>query len=216
MSNGSSFGHKVYRIGLSGDVEYGLLPGLLSRLRQEAPGATFIVRRLEQDQVIAHLRSGEISVGLGYSKEMPHDAHRIYLRSLRLKLIRSDRCPHEVELDEYCHRPHAQVLYSGDVSAYIDSELERLGRSRRIDISLSQFSSLPLLMANTDLLATVPDYVADSLVASGGLRVQPLPLKLPTIELSMSWDQSCDEMPQQQWLRSRLKMLLQDLDDDAR
>jgi LysR family transcriptional activator of mexEF-oprN operon len=71
-------------------------------------------------------------------------------------------------------------------------------------------------MANTDLLATVPDYVADSLAAYGGLRVQPLPLKLPTIELAMTWDQSCDDRPQEQWLRSRLKMLLQDLDDDAR
>jgi LysR family transcriptional activator of mexEF-oprN operon len=216
VSNGSSFGHKVYRIGLSGDVEYGLLPGLLSRLRHEAPGATFIVRRLEQDQLAADLRSGEISVGLGYGREMPKDAHRVYLRTLRLKLMRSDRCPDELELDEYCRRPHAQVLYSGDVSRYIDSELERLGRSRRIDISLSQFSSLPLLMANTDLLATVPDYVADSLAAYGGLRVQPLPLKLPTIELAMTWDQSCDDRPQEQWLRSRLKMLLQDLDDDAR
>lgn len=212
MSNGSSFGHKVYRIGLSADVEYGLLPGLLSRLRQEAPGATFIVRRLEQDQLVADLRSGEISVGLGYSKEMPTDAHRVYLRSLRMKLIRSDRCPHEVELDEYCHRPHAQVIGSTDVTSFIDSELARLGRSRRIDISVSQFSSLPLLMANTDLLAAVPDYVADNLVAFGGLRVQALPLKLPKVELSMTWDQSSDDRPQEQWLRSRLKMLLQELD----
>jgi LysR family transcriptional activator of mexEF-oprN operon len=213
VGNESSFGHQVYRIGLSGDVEYGLLPGLLNRLRQEAAGATFMVRRLEQDELAAQLQSGEITVGLGYSKELPTDAHRVVLRGLRLKLLRSDRSPHEVELSEYCQRPHAQVWYSGDVSGYIDSELQRLGRSRRIDISLSQFSSLPLLMANTDLLATVPDYVADCLIAQGGLRMQPLPLKLPPIELAMTWDQCCDERPQEQWLRSRLKMLLQEIDD---
>lgn len=212
MNKESSFGPKVYRIGLSGDIEYGLLPGLLGRLRKEASGATFMVRRLEQDELAAQLRSGDISVGLSYSKEMPKNTHRVFLRYLRLKLLRSDRSPHEVELDEYCQRPHAQVWYSGDVSTYIDSELERLGRNRRIDISLSQFSSLPLLMADTDLLATVPDYVANSLVAQGGLRVQALPLVLPPIELSMSWDQSCDDRSQEQWLRSRLRMLLQEVD----
>lgn len=212
MGNTNVSGRKVFRIGLGGDVEYGLLPCLLRRLRQEAPGVLLIIRRLENQQLAEQLVSGELSVALSYGKEVPKDVHRVRLRLLRLKLLRSDIAPHLIELAEYCRRPHAQVHYSGDVSEYIDSELLRKGRSRRIEISLSQFSSLPLLMADTDLLATVPDYVADTLVATGGLRAQALPLELPPVELSMTWNEALDGDVEERWLRSRLKMLLTDVD----
>ncbi|RJX74153.1 LysR substrate-binding domain-containing protein [Pseudomonas sp. LS-2] len=204
---------KEFRIGLGGDVEYGLLPGLLARLRQESPGASLIVRRLEQDQLLRQLETGDISVALAYGPKMPGGLRRQVLRPLNLKLLRSDRSGHEVDLNEYCQRPHAQVCYSGDVTAYIDSELKTRGRSRHVEISLSQFSSLPLVMANTDLLATVPDYVADILVAYGGVRAQALPLQIPTVELAMSWDAKTDDAPQERWLRSRLACFLHEEDE---
>lgn len=214
MNSGYGWNNKEFRIGLGGDVEYGLLPGLLVRLRQESPGALLIVRRLDNEQLIQQLEAGEISVALAYGPKAPTGLRRQVLRNLNLKLLRADRSGHEIDLDEYCQRPHAQVCYSGDVTGYIDSELKRRGRNRRVEISLSQFSSLPLLMANTDLLATVPDYVADILVSYGGVRMQALPLQLPTVELAMTWDEKADESPQDRWLRSRLAIYLHE-DDEA-
>ncbi len=43
----------VFRIGLSDDVEFGLLPPLIKRLRAEAPGVVLVIRRRQRRVVLA-------------------------------------------------------------------------------------------------------------------------------------------------------------------
>src|SRR6218665_3298394 len=61
----------VFRIGLSDDVEFGLLPPMLKRLRAEAPGVVLVIRRTNYLLMSGLLASGEISVGVGYTEELP-------------------------------------------------------------------------------------------------------------------------------------------------
>jgi LysR family transcriptional activator of mexEF-oprN operon len=204
----------VFRIGLCGDVEYSLLPQLLRRLRLDTPGATLMVQRLDGEQLTDLLDSGDIGVGLSYQPSKTTALHSVQLRSLRLNVLRSDRAPGFIDLDQYCARPHAQVGYSSDVTANIDNTLHAQGRKRRVEVSVPQFSTLPLLMADSDLIATVPDYVAKAMTAMGGFRSEPMPLSLPDLKLSMSWGTGTHANPAQQWLRSRIRMLLKDHDDN--
>lgn len=206
-------GPRIFSIGMSGDVEYGLLPALVRRLRLEAPGVMLRIHRLEAQQLAEQLKSGAVSVGLCYGKATPADAHCVFLRQMHLKLLRCDSGSGEIDLDEYCRRPHAVVSGSSDVTSYIDQELSRLGRSRRVEISLSQFSSLPLLLTHSDLISTVPDYVAAAMVDGGGVRSQQLPLKLPPVELTLRWDPAMDNRSDERWLRNRITLLLRDSDD---
>ncbi len=60
---------QVFRIGLSDDVEFALLPQLLKRLRAEAPGIVLVVRRVNYLLVPAKLSSGEISIGVCYTTD---------------------------------------------------------------------------------------------------------------------------------------------------
>lgn len=204
----------VFRIGLCGDVEYALLPQLLRRLRLDTPGATLMVQRLDGEQLGGLLDSGEIGVGLCYQPSLTNALHRVELRRLHLSVLRSDRAPGGIDLDQYCARPHAQVGYSSDVTAYIENTLRAQGRKRRVEVSVPQFSTLPLLMAGSDLIATVPDYVAKAMAALGGFRSEPMPLSSPDLKLSMSWGAATLADPAQQWLRSRIRLLLQDHDDN--
>ncbi|WP_397448095.1 LysR substrate-binding domain-containing protein [Pseudomonas sp. NA-150] len=203
-----------FRIGLCGDVEYALLPQLLRRLRLDTPGATLKVQRLDGEQLTGLLNSGEIGVGLGYHQPSDGGVHSQALCTLKLNVLRSDRAPGTIDLDQYCARPHAQVSYSSDVTAHIDNTLKAQGRQRRVEVSVPQFSTLPILMANSDLIATVPDYVAKAMIALGGLRSEPMPLDAPDLLLSMTWGAGSQADPAQQWLRSRIRMLLQDQADD--
>ena len=54
----------VFRIGLSDEVEFALLPSLLKRLRSEAPGIVLVVRRANYILMPSLLASGEISIGV--------------------------------------------------------------------------------------------------------------------------------------------------------
>lgn len=97
----------VFRIGLSDDVEFGLLPPLLRRLRAEAPGIVLVVRRANYLLMPNLLASGEISVGVSYTDELPANAKRKTVRRSKPKILRADSAPGQLTLDDYCARPHS-------------------------------------------------------------------------------------------------------------
>ncbi|MDH4557679.1 LysR family transcriptional regulator [Pseudomonas sp. BN417] len=196
--------HGTFRIGLSDDVEFGLFPPLLQQIRQEAPEIIVVVRRVNFLLMSPMLGSGEISVGISYTTELPANAKRKRLRNLRCKILRGDNRPGALTLDEYCERPHALVSFSGDLSGNIDNDLARVGRTRRVVLAVPQFSGLRSILAGTEMLATVPDYAAAALIEGCGLRADEPPFPIVTSELSMVWGGGTDNDPAERWLRERI------------
>ena len=131
----------TFRIGLSDDVEFGLFPALLAQLREEAPEAIVVVRRVNFLLMSSMLASGEISVGVSFTTELPANAKRKRLRNLCCKILRGDDRPGALTLDDYCSRPHALISFSGDLSGNIDNDLARVGRSRHVVLAVPQFGT---------------------------------------------------------------------------
>lgn len=193
----------TFHIGLSDDVEYALLPDLLHRLRIEAPDTTLVVRRADQWQMCQLLASGEITVGISHTLELPANARRKALRPIRPMVLRADSRPGELTLDEFCRRPHALVSSMGHVIDDSDRVLSQMARQRRVVLSVPQFSALPVLLARSDMIVIVPDYVARAMAQTTGLRAEPAPIGLPERELSMVWRGTSHNDPGERWLRSR-------------
>ncbi|BFT63491.1 LysR substrate-binding domain-containing protein [Pseudomonas moorei] len=198
----------VFRIGLSDDVEYSLLPGLLRQLRIEAPQVTFVVRRTDHTMLANQLSTGEVSLGVCHSRELPANAKRKFLRSSRPTILSTSSMAGALDLNEYCNRPHISVSVSGESSDYIDRALGSIGRQRQVALSVSQYSALRTLLEDTDMLAVVPDYVAKAMTRQGGFRADPVPMSLPALDLSMSWSATLDNDSGERWLRSRFSHYL--------
>ncbi|WLH15321.1 LysR family transcriptional regulator [Pseudomonas hefeiensis] len=206
----------TFHIGLCDDVEYALLPDLLRHLRVEAPGTTLVVRRTDQWQVSQLLANGEISLGISPTLELPANARRKTLRPIRPMLLRADSQPGELTLDEFCRRPHAVVSSMGNVIDDSDRALCLMGRQRRVVLTVPQFSALPVLLAESDMIAIVPDYVAQAMAVVTGMRAQAAPICLPQHELSMVWRGASHNDPGERWLRSRCSALLAEQDDSQK
>lgn len=198
----------VFRVGLSDDVECGLLPLLLKHLRAVAPHVVLVVRRTNFLLLPGMLASGEISVGVSYTTELPANAKCRTLRRIHTRVLRADDRPGPLTLDEYCSRPHALVSFSGDLCGNIDQDLARIGRTRRVALAVPQFNGLRALLANSETIATVPDYAADELIVGGELRAEPPPFEIVPAKLSMVWSgmQDCDVA--ERWLREQIVRFL--------
>ncbi|WJN60739.1 LysR substrate-binding domain-containing protein [Pseudomonas sp. SO81] len=194
----------TFRIGLSDDAEFGLFPELLKHLRQEAPHVTVVVRRVNFLMLPPMLTSGEVSVGVSYTKDLPANARRKKLREMRVKVLRGDDRPGALTLEDYCSRPHALVSFSGDLSGNIDKDLERVGGSRNVVLAVPQFSGLRCILPGTELLAAVPDYAAAALVQGADLRADDPPFPTITSDLCMVWSEGTDNDPAERWLRSMI------------
>lgn len=195
----------TFRIGLSDDVEFGLLPSLLRVLRREAPKVVFVVQHVDYWRIPDLLAAGDITVGISQTRGLPANAKRKLLRHIEPRILRADASTRPLNLDEYCARPHVLVSHTANVSSLADEWLSELGRKRHVVLSVPQYSALPALLAGTDLIASLPDYTAAAMAASGQLFDEPLPFKTPTLDLSMVWLSLVDTDPAERWLRSRLE-----------
>lgn len=198
----------TFRIGLSDDVEYALLPSLVRRMRIEAPNITLVVRRADKWQLPKLLASGDISLGISHTLDLPANARCKRLRSIYPMLLRADSQLGEIDLEEFCRRSHAVVSSMGNVIEDADRALDLLGRQRKVVLAVPQFSALPVLLAGSDTIAIVPDYVAHAMSGSGGLRAETAPIALPQQELSMVWRGATHNDPGEHWLRSRCSTVL--------
>jgi LysR family transcriptional activator of mexEF-oprN operon len=68
---------------------------------------------------------------------------------------------------------------------------------------VATYLALPVVLAASDLVATVPQRTAVHLVAAGGLEIRPLPIDL-SVTVSMAWHRHVRTDPAQAWFRSLL------------
>ncbi|WP_247841612.1 LysR family transcriptional regulator [Pseudomonas sp. MWU12-3103b] len=201
---------KTFRVGISDDVEFGLLPDVLCMLRREAPNVVIVIRHANHTLINELLTQGDITLGISQTKELPANAKRKLLRKIRHRVLRADNTNTLLTLDEYCSRPHILVSPNGDIVGHADEWLNSIGRKRNVVLSIPQFSVLPALLANTEMLAGLPDYAAKPMVASGLLFDEPMPFATPELELSMVWRSVDDTDPAERWLRNRVESMMSD------
>ena len=94
------------------------------------------------------------------------------------------------------------VSWQGDsFRGVTDEALAALGRSRRVELSVSSFLVLPEILAISDMIAVVPRRLAK---IADGMHIAPPPLTIPGFSKSMAWHERSHRDPAQQWLRELL------------
>jgi LysR family transcriptional activator of mexEF-oprN operon len=195
---------RVFRIGLTDDVEFTLMPRLIRAVRIEAPQVTLIVQHADYHRLPDQLISGDISIGICQTRELPANAKRRALRSLQYRVLRDGKDTEPLDIDEYCARPHVAVSQSANTVSYLDKQLAELGRKRRVVLSVPRYSSLPAILRDSDLIATIPDFAATSIADAFGLRSVAPPFAIPGGSLSLSWLSNTDGDPAERWLRGKI------------
>ncbi|MFJ5299051.1 LysR substrate-binding domain-containing protein [Pseudomonas sp. NPDC088368] len=201
---------RTFHIGMSDDVEYGLLPAFLRTLRREAPTVKLVIHHTDCTRISSLLVSGAISVGISHTCDLPATSKRKFLRSITPMVLRADSQTKCLELDEFCYRPHATVASMDTLISDVEHALKQLSRTRSVVLCVPQFSALAVLLAGSDLIAVVPDYVAKAMSACCGVRAEPVPLELNAYDLSLVWRAVADNDPAERWLRSRFSEFLGD------
>ncbi|WP_332847639.1 LysR substrate-binding domain-containing protein [Pseudomonas lactucae] len=200
----------TFRIGLSDDVEYGLLPSFLAALRVEAPNVVIVIKQANYWNISELLIAGDITVGVCLTKELPANAKRKLLRTMKPMFVRADAPDTPLTLEEYCARPHVVVSHVANISSFADEWLAAVGQKRRAVLSVPQYTTLPAIMVGTNLLCNLPDYLSGALSQSGMLHGEPLPFNTPELELSMVWLSVMDTDPSERWLRKKLEQYMSD------
>ena len=173
------------------------LPPFLEAVRQAAPGIDISILQLLPVQgepaperawrnAAADLDAHALDIAV-----IPHDraAARFHLRHLYDEdFVIAARAGHWLidrpSLDAYCAADHLVVSFTGDRDGFVDQELAKRGRSRRVALNVPSFMLALALLAETDLVSALPGrFVAMHGPRFGVVGMAP-PLRLPRFRLT--------------------------------
>jgi DNA-binding transcriptional LysR family regulator len=83
---------------------------------------------------------------------------------------------------------------------------------RTVALRSPNFLSAPIILAESDLIATLPLKIARMFVRGGRLKIVPFPLQVGQFDLEMVWHPLLEKDPPQQWFREQLKVVAGELE----
>jgi DNA-binding transcriptional LysR family regulator len=92
----------------------------------------------------------------------------------------------------------------GSFSGAVDETLARSVQSRKVRLSVSAASSVPQVLLDTGLIASVPETFARHLASRWGLEVRELPFAVPGYAVQMIWHANPSKSRSHQALRAAM------------
>jgi DNA-binding transcriptional LysR family regulator len=179
-----------------------LLPQLLAHMRSAAPGVRLGAQRIDE-RTAQRLESGEADLALGLIPEL--DAG-FYQQSLYdqdwvcLSNARHPRIGDTLSREIYEHESHISIV-SGTGHHLLKACIERHRLKLRVALELPGFLGLAAIVSTTDLLATLPRHIGETLAGLNGLRVFPCPIPVPGFTVRQHWHSRYHNDPGNRWLR---------------
>jgi DNA-binding transcriptional LysR family regulator len=207
---------RVFRLAATDEIETLLLPGLVRCLAERAPGITVAVRRLAGLFEIpeTELRSGAVDFAIGQLPSpvsIESGLHALRLYEDRVVCIARKRHPvvkGRLSLARFLAARHVATFYPGEGPGLVDRVLSERGHTRAVALSVPHFLSVPFVVAESDLIATLPSSIAERFRGVLPISLFPCPAPVPRFTVSLVWHARTHEEAAHVWFRGVLKDLV--------
>lgn len=181
------------------------LPRLMAELALRAPGVTLASRSMAPDELQHAMADGVVDLALGYFPDLGGSnflTQKLFDHPFAC-IARADHPEARVDwsLETYLGLGHIVVAQRGRSQELFEGRLREMGLSRRIQLQSPHFMSVPLLVAGSDLISTVPAAVGGIFATMADLKVIAPPLPSPMISLQQFWHRRAQDDPAVLWLR---------------
>jgi DNA-binding transcriptional LysR family regulator len=180
------------------------LPSLLKFLKQEAPGASARVLPVPLDNPGSALSSGVVDFAAGFFDNLTAGFfQRLVFQERYVCIVRSRHPKYRsgMTLEAFKSTEHAVADATGMAHAVIDRFLARHRVKRNVVLRVPGLHVLPMIVANSDLLAVVPRRLAGAFAERVPIKVLPPPVALPQFDICIHWHERYHNDPAVRWMR---------------
>lgn len=198
---------RAFVLAMADQAELQLLPPLVQRLAEVAPGIRLQLRPMPGDVATA-LADGTLDLAIGVYADAPAGirSEPLWRETFSCVVRRASPAARgPFDLRRYLSLPHVLVAPRGRPGSIVDDRLAKSGLARRIAVTVPHFLVAPAIVAASDLVWTAPSGLAHVLASSYPLTVRTPPLDLPSWFNTMRWHLRLDRDPGLAWLRERLR-----------
>jgi len=212
---------RTVSIALSDVGEMVFLPKLLERLRARAPQCTIRSVSMPPGQLVHGFEKGEIDLAVGYFPDLTkHNflQQRLFTHHFAC-LMRAGhpRRAKRLSLEDFLAMEHAVVHAEGRSQEIFERFLERKRIRRKVVLLTPHFLSIPIIIAGSDLVATVPHALAIYFTRmSRDLAFAMPPFDVAGFDVKQHWHRKFHNDPRTRWLREQVANLFNDENDEWR
>lgn len=195
---------RAFTVGMTDIGEIYFLPALMEALARVAPGVTMSTVRNSNVNLRDEMEAGRIHLALGLLPQLK--AGFFQRRLFRQRYVCMYRKGHlldkrKISLAEFSAADHVVVVSEGTGHGRVDELLERGGVARKVRLTVPHFVAVGHILQHSDMVATVPERLAQALVGPFGLAYANHPAALPEIAINMFWHAKYHKDPANEWLR---------------
>lgn len=209
----ASKAERSFHLGLRDVFEATLLPQLMQRIAEQAPGMLISSVRVDRTDIETELSSGNLDMVLDVPMPMASGSAIRHQRVTRDRLIVLSRKGHPafpkkkgklLDLDTYVQQAHVLVSSRRKGLGLEDTELNREGLRRHIALRCQHYFAACRVVSETDLLLTMPEHYANIANAQFQNRIDAFPLTTQPIDAHLYWHANTDNDAAARWLRQQL------------
>ncbi|MDZ7937068.1 MAG: LysR family transcriptional regulator [Rhodoferax sp.] len=200
---------RTFRVGLvCGEM---LMPLLSADLLGYGAGLKVIAQRISSDGFGADLDRHSVDLVVGCFA--PEEARYRAVHLLDHEMVccyQPQRMPWRgpIQKAQFLDASHVAIAQTHDLHAQICNALLHEGRALQVTAVVPDCMTALVTVANAPVVATLPRSVAQLFASQFGLVVDPLPLDLGPLPVSMVWSAHTDADPALGWLRQRIVALM--------
>lgn len=199
-----------------------LMPALAGKLAKVAPSMRVFLVDLVPDEGVGALENYDVDFALLPKTQVPDwaDAEPIFRSSFSV-IARKDHPqisangiePGEIiPIELFCELGHVLFSTQGTPFGFGDAALERIGRKRKVIMTLPVFSGVYRAVAASDLIALLPSALAQKISEASGLSVFRTPIPIDSAQLTIVWHRRFSKSPHHLWLKGEIHKILGQFD----
>jgi DNA-binding transcriptional LysR family regulator len=203
---------RKFRINMTDIGELVFIPPIIDFLKQAAPNVRIETCQVSPEETPHALATGQLDLAVGYLPLLKLRGVALFQEQY-VCLFRREHPLIDDTLNKSVFLSCRHVAVSSHFNSHnaLGDELAAIGVDRDVQHQVSHFTTLPTILSQTDLLATVPSRVAKLFALTHELRFLPLPTPLPTFTVNAHWDPHFDSDPGHIWLREAVVKVVSQL-----
>ena len=203
-----------FRIAADNYAAIVLVGPLVERITKMAPAVTLEFRPSGTLDIVDLFDRGELDLAIGsFPKEGERFSRGPLLQDRFVAVLRRNHPATEVQelsIDKFAALQHLEISSVHHATDFIDQALARRKLSRRIALH-APFLSAVRILGVSDMVAVLPQRVAEELIRYRPVAIRPLSLSSPVIETAMIWPRRVDNQPAHRWLRENINLVARGL-----
>ena len=205
---------RSFTVGMTDIGEIYFLPQLMQRIEEVAPSVTISTVRNTATNLKDAMESGQVDLAVGLLPQLKAGffQRRLFEQNYVCMFRKGHRLDQKkIRLQDFFGADHVAIVSAGTGHGQVDEILDNHSPQRQGKLKVPHFVAVGHILQSTDLVATVPERLAERMAVPFELRYLAHPVKLPKIAINMFWHAKFHKDPANQWLRS----LVFDLHADA-